>query len=113
MIINSASYGCYEVIKSDTYMKISFKPFQVINEHLHNPSFSRPSLSVHINEIELTLIIQILQAFAPGLHRVLCVCVCVCVLVTQSCLTLCDPMDREARPAAVHGVTKSQTRLSD
>ena len=21
-----------------------------------------------------------------------CVCVCVCVLVTQSCLTLCDPM---------------------
>ena len=22
-----------------------------------------------------------------------CVCVCVCELVTQSCLTLCDPMD--------------------
>ena len=23
----------------------------------------------------------------------MCVCVCVCVLVTQSCLTLCNPMD--------------------
>ena len=31
----------------------------------------------------------------------------------QSCPTLCDPMDEGAWLAAVHGVTKSRTRLSD
>ena len=40
-----------------------------------------------------------------------CVCVCVCVytyiiyicLVTQSCLTLCDPMDCSLLGSSVHG----------
>lgn len=52
-------------IKSDTYMKISFKPFQVINESRHNPSFSRSYPSMHMNEIESTIIIQVLRTFAP------------------------------------------------
>ena len=33
--------------------------------------------------------------------------------VAQSCPTLCDPMDGGARWAAVHGVKKSRTRLSN
>ena len=35
-----------------------------------------------------------------------CVCVCVCVCVcalTQSCLTLCDPMDYSTPGSSVHG----------
>ena len=32
-----------------------------------------------------------------------CVCVCVCVWVTQSCPTLCDPMDCSSPGSSVHG----------
>ena len=30
--------------------------------------------------------------------------VCVCVLVTQSCLTLCDPMDSSPPGSYIHGI---------
>ena len=30
---------------------------------------------------------------SPSVFLCVCVCVCVCVLVTQPCLTLCNPMD--------------------
>ena len=32
-----------------------------------------------------------------------CVCVCMCAL-TQSCLTLCDPMDYSTPGSSVHGI---------
>ena len=38
-----------------------------------------------------------------------CVCVCVCLLVTQSCLTLCDPMDCSPLGFSVHGVLQART----
>ena len=38
-----------------------------------------------------------------------CVCVCVCMLVTQSCLTLCDPMDCSPLGFSVCGIL--QTRI--
>ena len=44
-----------------------------------------------------------------------CVCVCVCVyekmkvLITQSCLTLCDPMNYSPPGSSVHGIL--QTRI--
>ena len=34
----------------------------------------------------------------------LCVCVCVCVLVTQSCSTLCNPMDCSPPGSSVHAI---------
>ena len=38
-----------------------------------------------------------------------CVCVCVCVCVSfQSCLTLCNPMDRRAWRATVHGILQAR-----
>ena len=37
-----------------------------------------------------------------------CVCVCVCVLVTQSCLTLCDPMDCSPSGSSVHGILQAR-----
>ena len=40
-----------------------------------------------------------------------CVCVCahVCVLVTESCLTLCNPMDYNPPGSFVHGVFQART----
>ena len=38
----------------------------------------------------------------------MCVCVCVCVLVTQSCLTLCDPMDCNPPGSSVHGIFQAR-----
>ena len=35
-------------------------------------------------------------------------CVCVCVLVTQSCLTLCDPMDCSPPGSSVHGISQAR-----
>ena len=39
-----------------------------------------------------------------------CVCVCVCVLVTQSCLTLCNPMGCSPVPpgSSVHGILQAR-----
>ena len=33
---------------------------------------------------------------------------CVCLLVTQSCLTLCDPMDYSPPGSSVHGLLKAR-----
>ena len=35
-------------------------------------------------------------------------CVCVCVLVTQSCLTLCDPTDYSPPGSSVHGILQAR-----
>ena len=45
-----------------------------------------------------------LRIQAIYIRFVLCVCVCVCVLVTQSCPTLCDPMDCSPSGSSVHGI---------
>ena len=37
-----------------------------------------------------------------------CVCVCVCVLVTQSCPTLCNPMDGTPPGFFVHGILQAR-----
>ena len=37
-----------------------------------------------------------------------CVCACVCVIVTQSCLTLCDPMDYNSSGSPVHGILQER-----
>ena len=37
-----------------------------------------------------------------------CVCVCVCVLVTQSCPTLCNPMDCTLPGFFVHGILQAR-----
>ena len=41
----------------------------------------------------------------------MCVCVymCVCVLVTESCLTLCDPMDYSPPGSSVHRMLQART----
>ena len=43
-------------------------------------------------------------------HVSVCVCVCVCVcLVSQSCLTLCNPMDCRQPSSSVHGILQART----
>ena len=48
------------------------------------------------------------------LFLLLCVCVCVCVCerererVTQSCLTLCNPMDCSPPGSSVHGILQAR-----
>ena len=39
------------------------------------------------------------------LRLCVCVCVCVCVLVTQSCLTPCDPLDYSSSGSSVHRIS--------
>ena len=41
----------------------------------------------------------------PGKPYIPCVCVCVCV--TQSCSTLCDPMDCSPASSSVHGILQA------
>ena len=38
----------------------------------------------------------------------MCLCVCVCVWVTQSCLTLCSPMDCSTPGSSVHGISSAR-----
>ena len=49
------------------------------------------------------------------LHKVklrltVCVCVCVCVLISQWCLTLCDPMDYSLRGSHLRGILQEGIR---
>ena len=37
-----------------------------------------------------------------------CVCVCVCVCVSQSCPTLCDPMECSPPGSSVHGILQAR-----
>ena len=37
-----------------------------------------------------------------------CVCVCVCVLVTQSCPTVCNPVDCSPLGSSVHGILQAR-----
>ena len=47
--------------------------------------------------------------FLPYLSVCVCVCVCVCVRVTQSCPTLCEPMDCCSPPdPSVHGILQAR-----
>ena len=39
-----------------------------------------------------------------GVTTNVCVCVCVCVCESQSCPTLCDPMDCSPPGSSVHGI---------
>ena len=41
-------------------------------------------------------------------NKSVCVCVCVCVLITQSCLTLCDPRDCILPGSSVHGFLQAR-----
>ena len=46
-------------------------------------------------------------------HKSLCVCVCVCACarahsVTQSCTTLCDPIDYSPPVSSVHGISQAR-----
>ena len=36
------------------------------------------------------------------------VCVCLCVLVTQLCLTFCDPIDCSPPGSSVHGILQAR-----
>ena len=38
----------------------------------------------------------------------ICVCVCVCVLVTQSCPSICDPMDCSLPGSSVHWILQAR-----
>ena len=38
----------------------------------------------------------------------LVVCVCMCMLVTQSCLTLCDPKDSSPPSSSVHDILQAR-----
>ena len=42
------------------------------------------------------------------LWRIACVCVYVCVLVTQLCLTLCDPVYYRPPGSSVHGILQAK-----
>ena len=43
-----------------------------------------------------------------GVCICVCVCVCVCVLVSESCLTLCNPTDCSPPASSVHGISQAR-----
>ena len=43
-----------------------------------------------------------------SLSQYVCVCVCVCARVTQSCLTLCNPMDCSSPGASIHVIVQAR-----
>ena len=56
----------------------------------------------------LTNVSEVMNAFLMPISTVsvcVCVCVCMCVLVTQSCLTLCDP--KHPSGSSVHSEGKN------
>ena len=54
----------------------------------------------------LYLTVYMVYSRLLGTHKQ---CVCVCVLVTQSCPTLCNPMDCSPPGSSVHGILQART----
>ena len=48
------------------------------------------------------------HSLPPTVPHLMCVCVCACVLVSQSCPTLCDPMDCNPPGSSVHGILQAR-----
>ena len=72
------------------------------------PCFTHPTLPLVLIEQELqgqTVQVHLKFMLRWSMSRV---CVCVCVLVTQLCLTLCNPMDCSSPGSSVHGILQAR-----
>ena len=71
--------------------------------YFHLPAFSSPEATT------ATVVLYILlDSLILCIWKCVCVCVCVCVKVTQSCPTLCDPMDCSLPDFFVHGILQAR-----
>ena len=64
----------------------------------------------HVEQRREITVVQSLHPLPPlsGVCVCVCVYVCVCVLVTQSCPTLCSPMDYSQLGSSVHGILQAR-----
>ena len=65
-----------------------------------------PSRPKWISLLELSF--KKVNIFSLFVYMSVCVCVCVCMLVTQSCLTLCDPMDCNPPGSSVQRILQAR-----
>ena len=69
-------------------------------DQFNAPSILAPNYHTHTN--------QSASKGEDSISVYVCVCVCVCVLISQLCLTLCDPMDCSPPGSSVHGILQAR-----
>ena len=73
---------------------------------INNLGLWLPSFSLHLQSVSLFCWSYFQNI--PRIRVCVCVCVCVYVLVTQSCLTFCNPMDCSPLGSSVHGILQAR-----
>ena len=58
--------------------------------------------------VKWRILVSNCPCLAMAARAPVCVCVCVCVLVTQSCPSLCNPMDSSPPASSIHGILQAR-----
>ena len=101
-IVNEAEVGVFLEFSCFSYYSVD-----VGNLISGSSAFSKSSLNIwkFMVHVPLKSGLEIFE------HYFASMCVCVCLLVTQSCLTLCDPMNHSPPEFSIHGIL--QARILD
>ena len=86
----------------------NFRNKNVLDSKLCDQVFNTSDVTIQCPVLHGFIVLTLNYTLQLIICLCVCVCVCVCVLVTQSCLTLCDPMDYSLPGCSTHEFSRQE-----